>query len=132
MSTKPLSTIINDVRTKAGLVAEQTRAAIKTQIKKDGRRIAAGSGMMVAALASVFVIPPLLIAALVLGLVTMGLWPWAACLIVAAAALLLTVGLALAAVAVLMRVGKSAGQTMAQVKDSFAALNGTVQPPAED
>ncbi|MCL1897797.1 MAG: phage holin family protein [Micrococcales bacterium] len=125
MTTRPLSAIVSDVRTRAKAVTEQTSQLVKAQLRKDGGRIATGSGLIVAALAAVCIVPPLLLVALVLGLVAMGIWSWAACLIVAGAALALAVGLALAAKSIFMRLGKSTHQTIEQVKGTMAAFRGS-------
>ena len=132
MTTRPLSAIVNEARARAKEVTTLTTALVKAQLKRDGSAIAAGTGCMVAAIAACAAVPPLLVAALVLGLVAMGLWPWLACLIVVVATLGLAFGLVLAGKVMLKRVGQSTHQTMEQVKGSFSALSGTAEAKTED
>jgi len=125
MTARPLSAIVPETWNRAKQVTQETAALVKTQTKKHGAAVGAGTGLIVAALATIVVIPPLLLTALVLGLVAMGLWPWAACLIVAGAAILLCLGLALAGMVVFKRVGKATSATVEQVKGTINAFSGT-------
>jgi len=132
MTARPLSVIATEAWTRAKEAFQLTADLAKAQSKKQGTGFGIGAALMVAALATIVVIPPLLVTALILGLIAMGLWPWAACLIVTAVALVACLGLALAGKVMLTRVFKAIGETAAQVKGTINALKGTATTQDQD
>jgi len=125
MTARPLSVIATEAWTRAKEAFQLTADLAKAQSKKHGGRVGIGVALFVAALATIVVIPPLLVTALILGLIAMGLWPWVACLIVTLVAVVACLGLALAGKVVLARAFKAIGETAAQVKGTINALKGT-------
>lgn len=131
MTTRPLSAIINDAVTQGKATFELTGQVVKAQFRKSGTSAGVGAGLMVMALVTVALIPAVLVAALTLGLIRLGLWPWAACLIVAAIALVVAAILALVGIRVMKKVSASSREAITQVKGTIAALSGTAKATEE-
>jgi hypothetical protein len=135
MSATPISQLFVNAWTESRALIADVAALVKAQLHADGGKVAGGTAMFVAALACVAGVVPLLILALVWGIVALGLPAWAAYLIVAGVVILVAVGLALAGKALFKSAAKSSKQTIEQVKTSIAALKGQTEPagpPGED
>ncbi|MDR2382170.1 MAG: phage holin family protein [Bifidobacteriaceae bacterium] len=112
-------------------LAKITGEVVKAQLAKDGTRL--GVGLALIALAAVFLlgVVPLLVFALVWGLVQLGLQPWAAYLITAGLVLVLGAILALAGRSLLKRAAGAISETTETIKGSIAALGGTPAPASD-
>jgi hypothetical protein len=77
----------------------------KLELKADAKRIGIGAGLLVVALFAACLVLMLLCFALAFGLVTLGIWEWAAFLIVAGACVLIIGIAALIALRVVRRLG---------------------------
>ncbi|MDR0365554.1 MAG: phage holin family protein [Bifidobacteriaceae bacterium] len=132
MAKNSLSAQLAETLKQVSALASATKAAVQAELSKDGRRLGIGSALIGCALVAALGLPPLLILAFVWGLVALGLPPWAAYLIAAGVILLLAAVFGLAGGRLLKLAARSIGKTAAMIKDSLAALQGTVRLAEEE
>jgi hypothetical protein len=108
-----------------------TVSVVKAQLRQDGAKLGTGLALMACALVFLLGVIPLLVLALVQGLIELEIPPWAAYLIVAGAVVLIATGLAAAGRLLIKRAAASLGETAGLVKGSITSLGGT-PPPAPD
>ncbi|MDR2348661.1 MAG: phage holin family protein [Bifidobacteriaceae bacterium] len=131
MADQPLSETLRRACEQVATLSRTTVELVKGQLSRDRAKIGAGAGLFAVALVLALGVIPLLVLALVWGLVEAGLPAYVAYLITAAAALLLAALAALAGRAIIKQAAASVGETVAAVKESLAALRGTPEPPPE-
>ncbi|MDR1442139.1 MAG: phage holin family protein [Bifidobacteriaceae bacterium] len=132
MAKNALGTAISEALSQISALYRTTAELAKAQFSKDGTRLGLGLALLGCALVGVLGVVPLLVLALVWGLIALGIWPWAAYLITAGAVLLAAAGLAVSGQAILKRTAASIGRTTQMIKDSLATLKGEPAPPTED
>ncbi|MDR1117684.1 MAG: phage holin family protein [Bifidobacteriaceae bacterium] len=130
MAEQNLIDTLGHAMRQVGALFKTTADVVKARLGIDGTRLGLGVALFAAALVLVLGVIPLLVLALVWGLVQLGLWPWAAYLVTAGVAVLAAAGLALVGKRVLQRAAAGIGETAGLVKDSIAALGGA--PPAAE
>ncbi|MDR1393394.1 MAG: phage holin family protein [Bifidobacteriaceae bacterium] len=128
MANQSLGQTLSQALQQIKQLARTTAAFAKARLSKDGSRLGTGLALLTGALVAVASLVPLLILALVWGLVELDIRPWAAHLITAGLVALAAVALALGSKALLKRVAASIGQTAALISQSVAALGGTKPP----
>jgi uncharacterized membrane protein YqjE len=94
----------------------------KLELKSDAKRLGIGAGLLIVALFAVCLVLMLLCFALAFGLVTLGIWEWAAFLIVAGACVLI---IGIASLIALRMVRKLGGmsKTRRSVADGMSMLH---------
>jgi hypothetical protein len=130
MADRSLSQTLARAAEQVGGLCATTVEVVKAQLAKDGSRLGAGLALFAVALVAALGSIPLLVLSLVWGLCELGLLPWAAHLVAAAASLLAAALLALAGKSVVKKAAASLGQSAQTVKDSLAALKGVPRPDA--
>ena len=104
-------------------------ALAKLELRKDARRLGLAAGLLVITAVASCLILVMLCWALAYGLVTLGIWPWAAFLIVAGALLLLAL-LAILVVVIKVRGVSGLRKTRQTVQEDLALLRRDEDNPA--
>ena len=94
----------------------------KLELKSDAKRVGIGAGLLIVALFAICLVLMLLCFAFAFGLVTLGIWEWAAFLIVAGACVLIIVIAALIALRVVRKLG-GMSKTRRSVADGVSMLH---------
>jgi hypothetical protein len=113
----------------ASEVYHSTVELAKAQASKGAAKLALSLGLLGAGLVVALGVLPLLLLALVWGLVAAGLPAWGAYLIVAGVAVLLAAIMVLIGVRLIKRASVHLGKGAAVVKGSVSAVLGAPQPP---
>lgn len=101
----------------------------KVELRADARRVGIAAALTSIAVFTGFLVLVMLCFALAYGLITVGIWPWAAFLIVAGACVLLA-GIALAVVVLKLRRVSGLRRTRASVHSDLAVLRRDEEPAA--
>lgn len=104
-------------------------ALAKLELRDDAKRLGLAAGLCAIATLAGFLILVMLCWAFAYGLITLGVWPWAAFLIVAGALLLLAL-LALLIVVIKVRGISGLGKTRQTVQEDLALLQRDEDSPA--
>ena len=94
----------------------------KLELKQDAKRLAIGAGLLVVALFAACLVLMLLAFAFAFGLVTLGIWEWAAFLIVAGTCVLIIGIAALIALRMVRKLG-GMGKTRRSLADGMSLLH---------
>ncbi|MDR1189330.1 MAG: phage holin family protein [Bifidobacteriaceae bacterium] len=132
MAKSTLGAAASEALTQVRALSRTTADLVKAQLSQDGTRLGAGVALLGGALVTALGVVPLLVLAIVWGLIALGVWPWAAYLITAGVVLVAAAGLAAAGRSLLKRAAASIGRTTAMVKDSLDALKGEADGPRPD